>query len=150
MPLTDVSIRSAKPREKSYRLKDSVGLYLEVRAEGGKWWRFRYRFAGRQKLLPLGTYPCIGASAISDLKPPELLAVFRRIKKRGALETAQRARENVSQVFRYAVATGRAESDPSRDQPHNRCRAACRQAVRAGPRPAIGPLADTSGSGQQR
>lgn len=191
MPLTDVSIRAAKPREKSYRLKDSVGLYLEVRPEGGKWWRYRYKIAGRENMLSLGTYPEVGLSAartqrdelrrqvaqgidpgharraekdsqatasvnsfevlarewyearrhdwadsygekimarfvadvfpyvgarpVSELKPPELLAVFRRIEQRGAIETAQRARENVSQVFRYAIATGRAESDPSRD-----------------------------------
>ena len=57
MPLTDVSIRAAKPREKSYRLKDSVGLYLEVRPEGGKWWRYRYKIAGRENMLSLGTYP---------------------------------------------------------------------------------------------
>jgi len=60
-------------------------------------------------------FPYVGARPASELKPPELLAVFRRIEQRGAIETAQRARENVSQVFRYAIATGRAESDPSRD-----------------------------------
>jgi integrase len=52
---------------------------------------------------------------IADITPPELLAVVRRIEHRGALETAHRALQNCGQVFRYAIATGRAERDPSQD-----------------------------------
>ena len=50
-----------------------------------------------------------------EIKAPELLAVLRRIESRGALETAHRAMQNCGQVFRYAVATGRAERDPTGD-----------------------------------
>ena len=57
----------------------------------------------------------IGARPIADVSAPELLAVVRRIESRGALETAHRAQQNCGQVFRYAVATGRAQRDPSAD-----------------------------------
>lgn len=57
MALTDTAIKRAKPQEKAKRLYDSLGLYLEVSPAGGKWWRFKYRFDGKEKLLSLGTYP---------------------------------------------------------------------------------------------
>ena len=57
MPLTDIKIRSAKPREKSYKLSDSGGLYLEVSVTGGKYWRWKYRFSGKEKRLAFGVYP---------------------------------------------------------------------------------------------
>ena len=57
MPLTDVEVRSARPREKSYRLADGAGMYLEVSPAGGKYWRLKYRFAGKEKRLALGVYP---------------------------------------------------------------------------------------------
>jgi len=189
--LTDTAIRKAKPGEKAIRLFDGDGLYLEVSPAGGKWWRLKYRFAGKEKRLSLGVYPdvtlkvargrryearkllsdgvdpsehrkavksaraeraansfevitrewyakyspnwavhhrdrllrrferdifpWIGGRPIAELSAPELLAVVRRIESRGALETAHRALGNCGQVFRYAVATGRAQRDPSRD-----------------------------------
>src|SRR3982750_270841 len=60
-------------------------------------------------------FPWIGSKPIADIKPPELLAVIRRTESRGALDTAHRVKQNCGQVFRYAVATGRAERDPSHD-----------------------------------
>ncbi len=60
-------------------------------------------------------FPWIGSKPIADIKPPELLAVIRRTESRGALDTAHRVKQNCGQVFRYAVATGRAERDPSQD-----------------------------------
>ncbi len=60
-------------------------------------------------------FPWIGARPINQIKAPELLTVLRRIESRGALETAHRIRNISSLVFRYAVATGRAERDPSGD-----------------------------------
>ena len=55
--LTNTQIRGARPREKPYKLFDERGLYLLVHPKGGRWWRFRYRLRGREKLLSLGTYP---------------------------------------------------------------------------------------------
>ena len=60
-------------------------------------------------------FPWIGGKPISDITAPDLLKVLRRIEERGAVETAHRAHQNCGQVFRYAIATGRAERDPSPD-----------------------------------
>lgn len=189
MPLTDVGIRSAKPQAKTFKLFDGGGLYLEVSPGGGKWWRWKYRFGGKEKRLSFGVYPDVGLKAarqkrdmarqqlaagidpgqarkaerlaqagvesfeaiarewhakfspgwvashgdrilrrlesdifpwlgprpIAEIRAPELLAALRRIESRGAQETAHRAMQNCGQVFRYAVATGRAERDPTGD-----------------------------------
>jgi hypothetical protein len=60
-------------------------------------------------------FPWIGARPISEITAPELLTVMRRIENRGAADTSHRALGNCSKVFRYGVATGRCESDPTRD-----------------------------------
>jgi integrase len=60
-------------------------------------------------------FPWLGARPIDSITPPELLSALRRIEDRGAIETAHRAHQNCGQVFRYAVATGRAGRDPSAD-----------------------------------
>ena len=191
MPLTDTAIRNAKPGAKPAKMFDERGLFLIVTPAGGKWWRFRYKLDGKEKLLSLGVYPdvglkdarerrdtarklladgtdpsenrkaqkaaktvraansfevvarewyakyatgwveshgvriirrlerdifpWIGGRPIADVTAPELLAAVQRIEKRGALETAHRALGNCGQVFRYAIATGRAIRDPSGD-----------------------------------
>ncbi len=55
--LTDKEIQNAKPRAKLYRLADGDGVYLEVSPAGGKLWRLRYRYGGKEKMLALGKYP---------------------------------------------------------------------------------------------
>lgn len=60
-------------------------------------------------------FPWLGQRPIREIEPPELLSVIRRIESRGVLETAHRALQNCGQVFRYAVATGRATRDISQD-----------------------------------
>jgi integrase len=199
MPLTDTAIRNAKPgvtrdgtaTTKPYKIGDSGGLYVEVRPDGGKYWRLKYRIGGREKRLSLGVYPdvalakarerrdearkllvdgidpsehrkatkaagiergansfeviarewfarlkptwnhdhadriiarlerdifpWVGGRPIVEVTAPDLLAALRRIESRGALETAHRALGNCGQVFRYGIATGRCERDPSRD-----------------------------------
>ena len=57
MPLNNLKIQAAKPKEKPYKLFDIDGLYLLVTEKGHKWWRFKYRFDGKEKSLSLGTYP---------------------------------------------------------------------------------------------
>jgi len=191
MPLTSTAIKNAKPADKTRRLYDTGGLYLEISKNGGKWWRLKYRFGGKEKRLALGVYPDIslkdarirrdearkllandidpsenrkiqksakikrsansfeviarewftkhsrnwaethstrtlrrlerdifpwlGGKPIAEITPHQLLTTVQRIEKRGALETAHRALANCGQIFRYAVATGRAERDPSGD-----------------------------------
>ncbi len=191
MPLTDTTIRTAKPRETPYKLADGKGLFLLVSPAGGKWWRLKFRIGGKEKLLSLGTYPdtglkeargkrdearkmmatgidpsehrkavkatarelgansfevicrewlehkrCniedaqylkakariekdvfpwIGSSPITEITAPEVLAVLRRIDARGARYTAHKVKSEISQCFRYAIATGRADRDPCPD-----------------------------------
>ena len=177
MALNHTKIINAKPKEKAYKLADEKGLFLYVTTKGGMYWRMKYRFSGKEKLLALGVYsdvslakardkrddarklladdidrsansfefiarewfvkyspnwvkshsdkimqrfvrdifPWVGNKPITDVTPPVLLSVIRRIEERGALETAHRALSNCGQVFRYAIATGRAERDSSQD-----------------------------------
>lgn len=58
--LTDAAIRKSKPSDKPYKLPDGAGLHLFVSPAGGKSWRFRYEFDGKEKLLTLGKYPVMG------------------------------------------------------------------------------------------
>lgn len=183
--LTDTQVKAAKPRDKAYKLTDALGLYLHVAPKGGRWWRFRFRFDGREQLLSLGTYPdvplkrarerrdamrqdlaegispaakrraeryagadtfeavarewfgkfsarwadshagkvirrmeltlfpWIGARPVAKLTAPEILHCLRRLEAGGKLETAKRALQNCNRVLRYAIATGRAESNPA-------------------------------------
>lgn len=60
MPLKDTNCRNAKPQDKPYRLYDEQGLYLEVQPNGGRYWRLKYRFLGKEKRLALGVYPAVG------------------------------------------------------------------------------------------
>lgn len=191
MPLTATAVRNAKTRNKSYKLGDSAGLYLQVEPSGGKLWRMKYRIDGREKKLSIGAYPEVslaearkrrneareqlaagkdpsrekqqakyraqveaantfgeiaeeliekrlreGMSSataarsryyisrmgpafprlpISSITPPEILGVLRRIEAKGNYETARRVLQLAGRVFRYAVATARLASDPSRD-----------------------------------
>ena len=57
MPLTDTQIRMVRPGEKPVRMFDGGGLYLEVAPSGGKWWRLKFRYGGKEKRLSLGVYP---------------------------------------------------------------------------------------------
>ncbi|HUY18681.1 MAG TPA: integrase arm-type DNA-binding domain-containing protein [Candidatus Binataceae bacterium] len=189
--LTDSAIRQAKPSTKPCKLFDGAGLYLLIAPIGGKWWRLKYRFGGREKLLSLGTYPetslklarekrdsarkliaagvdpsverraakvalvqresgsleavarewfekfsanwapthantiirrmerdvfpWLGRRPVGEITAAELLTALRRVESRGALETAHRVHQICGQVFRYAIATGRAQRDPSGD-----------------------------------
>lgn len=191
MALTDTALRNAKPGARQVKLFDALGLFLIVAPAGGKWWRLKYRFEGREKLLSLGTYPDVslkqarlkrdaargqlangidpganrkaaraaqaddqadgfevvarewfgkfapvwsaghadkiirrlerdvfpwlGKKPIGGITAPELLQALRRVENRGAVETSHRALQNCSQIFRYAIATGRATRDPAAD-----------------------------------
>lgn len=62
MPLTDSAIKTARPKEKPYKLSDAQGLYLEITPNGSKLWRLKYRVAGKEKKLSFGAYPTITLS----------------------------------------------------------------------------------------
>jgi integrase len=57
MPLTDIKCRKAAAKDKPYKLSDGKGMYLEIRPNGSKYWRYKYRFNNKEKLLALGVYP---------------------------------------------------------------------------------------------
>lgn len=57
MKLTDTAVKKAKPTEKPYKKADGAGLYIEIMPNGSKYWRMKYRFAGKEKRLALGVYP---------------------------------------------------------------------------------------------
>ncbi len=185
--LSEARVRAAKPREKAYKLFDTLGLYMKIEPAGGRLWRFRYRVSGVEKLLSFGSYPeiplkrarekrdearrlladgidpslqrkavkaaqadtfaaialewlelqrkkfatatfekaewtfkdlvnpFIGLRPVAEITAPELLTMLRRLEARGRHETAHRTKQRCSQVFRYAIATGRATRDPSAD-----------------------------------
>lgn len=86
--LSDVAVRKAKPAEKPYRLYDERGLYCEVRPNGGRWWRLKYRYGGREKLLSLGTYP---DTSLKDAR--ERRDAARKLLASGADPSEQRKAE---------------------------------------------------------
>ncbi len=190
-PMSDMLVKSAKPKENDYKISDGYGLHLLVTPTGGKLWRLQYRFEGKQKLLSFGSYPAItladarqrreeakkllangvdpsatkkaqkaaqgeqdtntfeviarewhskfahtwvashaqhklerleknvfpwlGKRAIKEITTPDVLAVLRLLESRNVLDTAHRVRFECSSIFRYAIATGRAERDPVAD-----------------------------------
>ena len=63
MPLTETRLRALKPKDKSYKLADDRGLYVEVTPAGGKLWRFRYRIGKLEKKLAIGAYPDVTLKA---------------------------------------------------------------------------------------
>src|SRR5436189_3484464 len=66
MSLSDTKVRNAKPRIKPYKIADGEGLFLLITPAGGKYWRLKYFFAGKEKLLALGIYPDVSLSEARD------------------------------------------------------------------------------------
>jgi hypothetical protein len=67
MSLSDAKARNAKPRTKPYKIADVEGLFLFVMPSGSKYWRLKYFFAGKEKLLALGVYPEV---SLADARRP--------------------------------------------------------------------------------
>ena len=91
--------------------KDVAGEWIESQ---------RNRLSPRYRALLLSRleadiFPYIGTRPVGDIDAPELLDALREVEQRGAIESAGRLRQTCSQVFRYAIATGRAKHDPSAD-----------------------------------
>ena len=68
MPLTEVAIKSSKPREKPYKLADGLGMFLLINPNGSRLWRLKYRFGGKEKLLAIGSYPAVGLKQTRDFR----------------------------------------------------------------------------------
>jgi integrase len=107
MSLTDVAIRKAKPGEKTVKLFDGGGLYLEITPAGGKWWRLKYRYNGKEKRISLGVYPDVGLKEARDRRDSsrKLLAnevdpsENRKAMKAGRLERSANSFEVVAREW---------------------------------------------------
>ncbi|MDE3060721.1 MAG: DUF4102 domain-containing protein, partial [Pseudomonadota bacterium] len=96
MMLKDTAVRNAKAKEKMYRIFDGGGLYLEVLPAGGKYWRLKYRFAGKEKRLALGVYPDVSLADARD----------RRAEARKALAAGSDPGEVKKEAKRLAILKG--------------------------------------------
>jgi integrase len=88
--LTDVQVRNAKPKEKPYKLTDGKGIYLEVRTNGAKLWRYRYEIKGKENLFALGDYP---AMSLAEARAGREAA--RKLVKQGIHPAHQRQTETL-------------------------------------------------------
>lgn len=91
MPLTDLQVRKALPRDKGYKLADSGGLYLFVTPVGARSWRMKYRYADKERVLTFGTYPQVSLSAARDQRDAAKLLL--RDHRDPALEKRKRKME---------------------------------------------------------
>ena len=64
--LTEIGIRNAKPKSKAYKLTDGEGLYLLINPNNSRWWRFKFRIDGKEKLLSFGVYPDVSLKLARD------------------------------------------------------------------------------------
>ena len=105
--LTDSKIKSAKPKDKAYKLSDSGGLYLHVQVSGAKYWRCKYRFLGKEKLLSFGTYPALTlakARSMRDQAKEQLKnhidpALIKQQQKDGRYEAAANSFNAIAQEW---------------------------------------------------
>lgn len=82
MPLSDATIRTLKPRDKAYKVSDFEGLFLTVKPTGSRLWHFKYRIAGKEKLLSLGIYPGVSLAQARTARTASCLVPKRRALSR--------------------------------------------------------------------
>ncbi len=122
MPLTDAAIRKSKPAPKARKLSDGGGLFLLVASTGGKLWRLKYRFGGKEKLLSLGAYPHVTLARARELRDEAKRQLTEgidpgQLKKAVKSQQVERAANSFEAVAREWVArhlAERAESHRSR------------------------------------
>jgi integrase len=93
LELSELAIRAAKPKERPYKLRDGGGLFLLVRPDAALYWRFRYRYEGREKLISLGVYPHVSLKAARARRDEARLALTNGIDP-----AAKRRAERVAQA----------------------------------------------------
>jgi hypothetical protein len=96
MALTDTAIRKARPQDRTVRMFDGGGLYLEVMPSGAKYWRLKYRHTGKEKRLALGVYPDVTLAAARD-GWDKARALLRQGKCPSIERKADRLRTNIAQ-----------------------------------------------------
>lgn len=101
--LTDAKLRAMKPREALYRVADSDGLAVEVPPKGAMRWRYRYRFAGKAKMLSLGTYPVVSLAQARQRRDDARAKLVRGIdpsaNRQEAKQAAQQAASMAADTF---------------------------------------------------
>lgn len=95
MPLTNTAVQNAKPREKAYKLADGGGLFLAIMPNGSRYWRYKYRFHGKEKLLALGVYP-----TVSLLEAREKRLAAQKLLQAGIDPSAQKQDDKRQAVFK--------------------------------------------------
>lgn len=122
LPLSDLQVKNAKPKETDYKLSDGYGLHLLITPTGGKLWRFQYRFDNKQKILALGAYPSVTLSDARQRREDarKLLAnnadpsAIRKAQK----ETVQVQAENDSNTFEKIAKEWLAKNSPQWSESH--------------------------------
>jgi integrase len=103
MPLTDTLIRNSKPMTKPYKLSDGSGMYLLIKPDGGRYWRFDYRFAGKRRTLAVGVYPVVTLARARERREDarRLLAngIDPGVAKKAAKRATTIATENTFEVI---------------------------------------------------
>ncbi len=97
MPLTDTRIRNTKPTEKPYKLADGGGLYIEIKPNGSKPWRLRYRLARKENVFAVGEYPVVG---LADARAERDAA--KKLIRNGIHPSHHRKLERVRQAYEHA------------------------------------------------
>lgn len=93
MPLTELAVKNAKAKTKGYRITDGGGLCLEITPSGGKLWRWRYRFNGKEQMLALGKWPAV---SLSDAR--KLREEARTLLRVGKHPTREKKAERLRQI----------------------------------------------------
>jgi integrase len=122
LPLSDLQVKNAKPKETDYKLSDGYGLHLLITPTGGKLWRFQYRFDNKQKILALGAYPSVTLSdarqrreeAKKQLANNADPCAIRKAQKETVLVQA----ENDSNTFEKIAKEWLAKNSPQWSQSH--------------------------------
>lgn len=114
MPLTDIAVRNARPDDRPRKIADGNGLYLHVTPAGAKYWRLKYRFDGREKLLGLGVYPDVSLAAARKRRDAARTLLAEGTDPSAARQAARRAARlaagNSFEVVARAWMTHRAQT----------------------------------------
>jgi integrase len=98
--LTDAKIKAAKPTEKAYKLSDGEGLYLLIKTNGARLWRFKYRYAGKEKVAAFGGYKPGSSDHVSLAEARDYLAAAKRQLREGIDPTAAKKAEKAARIDR--------------------------------------------------
>ncbi len=120
MPLNDVKIKNIKPTDKTMRHFDGGGLYLEVAPSGGKWWRFKFRFDGKEKRLSLGVYPEISLKDARERRDEARKQLANKVDPSENRKATKSARmDQVANTFEVIAREYFSKDSPTRSKNHS-------------------------------